>query len=128
MAMGRPKRAGEAGAIYHMLNRANRRATIFHKAAELCDAPEAWRFGSLWRWRHGTSKEKSLLSAWPIPRRSGWVELVRQQLTAKEQERLRRSMKRGAPYGEETWVESIARRFDLESTLRPRGRPKKLPN
>lgn len=34
MAMGRPKRAGEAGAIYHMLNRANRRATIFHKAAD----------------------------------------------------------------------------------------------
>ena len=29
--MGRPKRADEAGVIYHMLNRANRRATIFHK-------------------------------------------------------------------------------------------------
>ena len=32
--MGRPKRADEAGAIYHMLNRANRRATIFHKDAD----------------------------------------------------------------------------------------------
>ncbi len=29
--MGRPKRADEAGSIYHMLNRANRRETIFHK-------------------------------------------------------------------------------------------------
>ncbi len=29
------------------------------------------------------------------------------------------------PNGSETWVESIARRLDLESTLRPRGRPKK---
>ena len=29
--MGRPKRSDEAGVIYHMLNRANRRATIFHK-------------------------------------------------------------------------------------------------
>ena len=29
--MGRPKRADEAGGIYHMLNRANARATIFHK-------------------------------------------------------------------------------------------------
>ena len=29
--MGRPKRADEAGGIYHMLNRANGRATIFHK-------------------------------------------------------------------------------------------------
>ena len=32
--MGRAKRADEAGAIYHMLNRANRRATIFHKDAD----------------------------------------------------------------------------------------------
>ena len=30
--MGRPKRADVAGGIYHMLNRANLRATIFHKA------------------------------------------------------------------------------------------------
>ena len=29
--MGRPKRSDEAGGIYHMLNRANRRETIFHK-------------------------------------------------------------------------------------------------
>ena len=29
--MGRPKRADEAGAIYHMLRRTNGRATIFHK-------------------------------------------------------------------------------------------------
>ena len=29
--MGRPRRSDEAGVIYHMLNRANRRATIFHK-------------------------------------------------------------------------------------------------
>ncbi len=29
--MGRPKRADEAGGIYHMLNRANRRETIFQK-------------------------------------------------------------------------------------------------
>ncbi|TWT92833.1 transposase [Stieleria varia] len=29
--MGRAKRADEAGAIYHALNRGNGRATIFHK-------------------------------------------------------------------------------------------------
>ena len=32
--MARTKRAEEAGAIYHMLNRANRRDTIFHKEAD----------------------------------------------------------------------------------------------
>jgi putative transposase len=29
--MGRPKRADEAGGIYHALNRSNARSTIFHK-------------------------------------------------------------------------------------------------
>ena len=29
--MGRPKRADEAGGIYHMLNRANLREPMFHK-------------------------------------------------------------------------------------------------
>jgi len=32
--MGRIKRADAAGAIYHMLNRGNRRATIFEKDAD----------------------------------------------------------------------------------------------
>jgi len=32
--MGRPKRSDEGGAIYHMLNRANRRATIFQKPSD----------------------------------------------------------------------------------------------
>ena len=32
--MGRVKRADAAGAIYHMLNRANRRMTIFEKEGD----------------------------------------------------------------------------------------------
>jgi putative transposase len=39
-------------------------------SANLCGSPEQWRFGSLWRWKHGSATEKSLLSPWPIPRRS----------------------------------------------------------
>ena len=39
--MGRAKRADEAGAIYPMLNRANRRATIFHKDAEMKPSSES---------------------------------------------------------------------------------------
>ena len=32
--MGRAKRADVAGGLYHMLNRANRRDTIFHKEGD----------------------------------------------------------------------------------------------
>ena len=38
-----------------------------------------------------------------------------------------KNWRRGSPFGQSNWVESIARRLDLESTLRPRGRPKKKP-
>jgi putative transposase len=97
-------------------------------SAELCESPDQWRFGSLHRWCHGSSKEKALLSPWPIPRRASWMNLVTTPLSSKEQKRLHWCMKRGTPFGDETWVKSTARRLDIESTLRSRGRPAKLPN
>ena len=38
---------------------------------------------------------------------------------------LRRSVDRGTPYGNSGWVEKTARRPGLQSTQRPRGRPRK---
>ena len=209
--MPRPPRADEAGGLYHALNRANLRATIFHKDADYlaferilnealsiypvqlyayCLLPnhyhlvlrptedgamsrfmkwvggthtmryhahyhtggaghvyqqrsvcryvernalraklvakaEDWRFGSLWRWTRPSEPKPKLLSAWPMPRLPGWTDRVNQPLGEKELEAMRRSVQRGRPWGEEGWVESIARRLNLESTMRPRGRPKK---
>jgi putative transposase len=216
--MGRPKRADEAGSIYHMLNRANRRDKLFFKdedyeafervltesvarykldlfrdctmpdhwhlcvrplvdgemsrfaqwltltptqrwnahydtagdghlyqgrykwfpiqddehfltvfryvernaySAELCLTPDVWRFVSLYRRKHGTAKEKSLLSKWPLPRHRDWIRCVTVALSDKEIKRLHWSKTRSCPCGEETWVESVARPFDLEITMRP---------
>lgn len=97
-------------------------------AADLCDSPDDWRFGSLYRWQHGTAKEKSLLAAWPIPRHRDWIRCVTMALSDQEINRLHWSKARGCPFGEQGWVESTARRFDLEMTMRPRGRPRKFPN
>jgi putative transposase len=47
-------------------------------------------------------------------------------LSTNERERLKWCVQRNAPFGEETWVEATARKYDLESALRPRGRPKKV--
>ncbi len=41
---------------------------------------------------------------------------------------LRRSLNRGYPFGEAFWSDRIVRRLGLQSTLRPRGRPKKQEN
>ena len=93
--------------------------------AELVERAEDWRWGSLYRWKYGTPKEKSLLSSWPLPRLANWVEHVNNPLTEGELDAIRGSIRRGRPLGDSQWTESIARRLGLESTLRPRGRPKK---
>jgi len=95
--------------------------------AKLCEAPDQWRFGSLWRWAHGTKAERSLLAPWPIPRRPHWLDFVAAPLTENEPKSMQRSIARGVPYGDEHWVQKTVRHFGLKSTLRERGRPRKLP-
>ena len=137
--MGRAKRADEANGIYHMLNRANRRATIFKKDTDygaferiLCEAAERFRVELFCyclmqnHWKHGASSEKKLLSGWPIPRSPHWVDKVAMALSDRELKRLRWSERRGCPFGDDAWTESTARKFDLETTMRPRGRPRKF--
>lgn len=94
--------------------------------AGLVSRAEDWRWGSLWRWLQRPEPEPKLLSAWPLPRSPQWVRRVNQALGEKELEAVRRCAHRGAPLGDEGWVETIARRLDLESTMRPRGRPRKV--
>ena len=95
--------------------------------AELCTRAEKWRYGSLYRWQRGSAEDKRLLAAWPLPRKPGWVDHVNSPKTEAELKALRRSVKRGQPFGDESWSERMIRRFGLESTQRPRGRPRKSP-
>ena len=89
--------------------------------ANLAVRDEDWRWGSLYRWKRGAAQERSLLAAWPLPRRSGWVEHVNAPHTDAELAILRRSVQRGCPFGESSWGDEMVRRLGLESTLRPRG-------
>jgi len=92
--------------------------------ANLVAKAEAWRYGSLWRWQQKTEPTPKLLSSWPLRRPSGWVKRVNEALTEKERTHLRECLQRGRPYGDETWTVKIVERLNLESTMRPRGRPK----
>jgi putative transposase len=96
--------------------------------ANLVARAEDWRWNSLYRWKYGTAQERSLLSAWPLPRRPGWIDHVNTPQTDAELGALRRSVQRGCPYGDSTWSEKMVRQLGLESTLRPHGRPKKQNN
>ena len=96
--------------------------------AGLVERAELWRWGSLWRWVQAIEPAPKLLTAWPIPRLPNWVDRVNAAVNEKELEAIRQCIRRGSPLGDPAWVESTAQRLDLESTLRPRGRPSILTN
>jgi len=88
---------------------------------------ETWRWSSLWRWAHRRRKlqDVPLPADWPVERPRGWTKRVNRPQTEAEEEAMERSIARSRPLGEPEWVKRIAGRLGLQSTLRPRGRPKK---
>ena len=92
--------------------------------AGLVRRAEQWRWGSLYRWLRGSAEDKTLLAAWPRPRQSDWVAQVNAAQTEAELVALRRSIRRGNPFGDEKWNDRTVHRLGLESTLRERGRPR----
>jgi putative transposase len=65
------------------------------------------------------------LHAGPVALPKDWLQLVNQPQTEAELEALRRSVARGRPYGSDRWVQAVVQRLGLQSTIRPRGRPRK---
>jgi len=65
-----------------------------------------------------------ILSPWPLPRPTDWLDIVNQPQTDAELEAVRRCVTRGCPLGGPDWVARTAKQLCLESTLRPRGRPR----
>jgi putative transposase len=96
--------------------------------AKLVRRAEQWRWGSLYRWSRGKTDDGVMLSAWPLPRQSGWIDHVNQPLTEAELVAVRTCVDRGRPYGGDSWSKRAARQLGLESTYRPQGRPKKSKN
>ena len=94
--------------------------------ANLCGTAEDWRWGSLHASVRGTPEQRSLLSDWPVPRPRQWVERVNRPQSDKELDAIRKSLVRGQPLGSPAWVRKTASDLGLESTIRPRGRPRQL--
>ena len=93
--------------------------------ANLVARAEEWAWSSL-AWRP-SRKRPTMLADWPVPCPRNWVAHVNAVETEAELAALRRSIARGTPYGDEKWAGLIAKRLGLESSLRPRGRPRKYP-
>jgi putative transposase len=91
--------------------------------AGLARKADSWQWSSL-RQRIRQASD-SVLSTGPVAVPSNWLRLVQQPQTDAELAALRRSVQRGTPFGGPRWTQRAARELDLESTLRPRGRPRK---
>ena len=64
----------------------------------------------------------------PLELPSNWAKLVNCDIDKRSEKQLQNSSKRGAPFGELSWINNTAKKMNLESTIRTRGRPKKVPD
>jgi hypothetical protein len=80
-----------------------------------------------WLWSSAAKRRAGLpeLDPGPVERSPQWLRYVNQPQTETEVKRMRLSIQRGRPYGEARWMLKAADRMGLESSLRPRGRPRK---
>lgn len=65
------------------------------------------------------------LAASPAGRQRKWARKVHQPLPESVVAAVRRSVETGLPYGAQPWVARLAKKLDLDLTIRPRGRPRK---
>ena len=94
-------------------------------SAGLVKRAEDWRWGSLHARLAGQGDARhALLAPWPVPMPDDWVAYVNATITAREQDRVRECIRRGAPLGEPAWTARIVDRLQLGHTQRREGRPK----
>ena len=92
--------------------------------ANLVARAEDWRWSSL-RYAEREDPAFPVLSGWPLPRPANWLEIVNQPQTEAELDAVQSALRRGAPLGSAAWTAATAEQLKIESTLRPRGRPRK---
>ena len=89
--------------------------------AKLANKAENWHWSSAARERAGLPE----LDPGPVPRSRQWRRYVNEPQTDTEVVQVRESIRRGRPFGHTPWVKKTARKLGIESSLRPRGRPRK---
>ena len=60
----------------------------------------------------------------PVSAPNDYLNRLNQAQTESDEEAIKKSITKGSPYGDDSWVKSVIKRFSLEQTLRKVGRPK----
>jgi putative transposase len=92
--------------------------------AHLTRRAEEWNWSSARGWLEPLRGPR--LEVGPVPRPQAWVEWVNGLVEETEIQRIRQSVKRGAPFGSDAWTTVTAALLGLDASLRPIGRPAKL--
>ena len=91
--------------------------------AGLVKRAEDWPWSSLAQ--RGKFSNIVPLDTWPILQPPDWVNVVNGEEPTGDVDRIRKSLRRGLPMGERSWMLDTANRLGLESAIHPRGRPRK---
>jgi putative transposase len=94
--------------------------------AGLVDAIDGWCWSSLAILN--LAERPAWYSDGPARRGKDWLAHVAQPQTDVEIAAIRRCAQRGCPFGRESWQRKTVAALGLQSTLRPRGRPRKQNN
>ena len=94
--------------------------------ASLVELLDDWPWSSLVRRSIERPLSGPLLSSPPVPLPLDWSHRLSLAMSVEKLDEIKHCIQRSCPYGEAEWVQKTAARLNLESTLRPRGRPKKV--
>lgn len=78
-----------------------------------------------WQWSSAGTHGSVPFHVWPMERPVDWFHWVNEGETNEQLRMVRRSVTKGQPFGNPTWVETMVAQWNLGATLRERGRPKK---
>lgn len=70
------------------------------------------------------NKEDLIISKPPIELPNNWYSYINSQEKDIDTQSIRNCINRQSPLGDENWKYMVAKKYNLESTLNPRGRPK----
>ena len=96
------------------------------KKGNLVKRAEDWRWSSVWRRENFNPKQKrgNFLSPWPVSIPNDYMLWLNEPQTKEEEEKIERSIEKNIPFGRDSWVDKIIKKYNLEQTTRGVGRPR----
>jgi putative transposase len=94
--------------------------------AGLVERAQDWVHSSLHVRLANQSPLMPVLHPWPIDLPHNYVDWINRPQTATEEEALRTCIRRNRPFGDPAWQTRMVNRLNLQSSIRPPHRPKKV--